>query len=106
MLVRRMRRSRKGAQPWCGCMLPVWRSTFSTAGFGDDGGTLITAGRLHALCAAIWLLPFRVSSHDVWDPAPALEGENPGACWWRLCPRRLRMRVGRAAFKKGWIPGQ
>jgi hypothetical protein len=32
---------------------------------------LITAGRLHASCAAIWLLLFRVSSHDVWDPAPA-----------------------------------
>jgi hypothetical protein len=31
---------------------------------------LITAGRLQVLCAAIWLLPFRVSSHDVWDPAP------------------------------------
>jgi hypothetical protein len=40
---------------------------------------LITVGRLHASCAAIWLLLFRVRSHDVWDPAPASEGENPGA---------------------------
>jgi hypothetical protein len=31
----------------------------------------VTAGRLHASCAVIWLLPFWVSSHDVWDPAPA-----------------------------------
>jgi hypothetical protein len=34
---------------------------------------LVTAGRLYASCAAIWLLPFRVSSHDVWDPALASE---------------------------------
>jgi hypothetical protein len=31
---------------------------------------LITAGRLHASCAAIWLLLFRVSPLDVWDPPP------------------------------------
>jgi hypothetical protein len=65
---------------------------------------LITAGRLHASCAAIWLLPFRVSSHDVWDPAPASEGENPGMRRWRLCPWRLGVRVRRSAFKKGSIP--
>jgi hypothetical protein len=40
---------------------------------------LITAGRLQAPCAAIWLLPFRASSHDMWDPAPASRGENPRA---------------------------
>jgi hypothetical protein len=76
----------KGAQPRCSCMLPAWRSTFSTAGFGEDGRMLITAGRLHASCAAIWLLPFRVSSHDVWGPAPVSEGGNPGTRRWRLCP--------------------
>jgi hypothetical protein len=47
---------------------------------------------------------FRVSSHDVWDPAPVSEGENPGARRWRLCPRRLGVRVRRSAFKKGPIP--
>jgi hypothetical protein len=94
----------KGAQPRCGCMLPAWWSTFSTAGFGEDGGTLITVGRLHASCAAIWLLPFRVSPHDVWDPAPASEGENPGTRQWRLCPRHLGVEVKRSAFKKGSIP--
>jgi hypothetical protein len=31
---------------------------------------LITAGRLHAPRVAVWLLPFRVSLHDVWVPAP------------------------------------
>jgi hypothetical protein len=67
-------------------MSSAWRSALSSAGFGEDGGTLITAGRLHASRAAIWLLPFRVSPHDVWDPAPASEGENPRTHRWRLCP--------------------
>jgi hypothetical protein len=31
---------------------------------------LIIVGRLHAPRAAVWLLPFRVSLHDVWDLAP------------------------------------
>jgi hypothetical protein len=62
------------------------RSALPTAGFGVDGGMLITVGRLHASCAAIWLLPFRVSSHDTWDPAPASAGENPGARRWSPCP--------------------
>jgi hypothetical protein len=35
---------------------------------------LVTAGRLHAPRAAIWLLSFRVSLHDVWDPAPCRRG--------------------------------
>jgi hypothetical protein len=65
-----MRRSRKGAQPWCGCMLLAWRSALSTIGFGEDEGVLITAGRLHASCVAVWLLAFQVSSYDVWDSAP------------------------------------
>jgi hypothetical protein len=58
-------------------MLPARRSALSTAGFGVDGGMVITAGRFHASCAAIWLLPFRVSPHDVWDPVshPVLEGK-------------------------------
>jgi hypothetical protein len=29
-------------------MLPAWRHALSSAGFGEDEGTLITAGRLHA----------------------------------------------------------
>jgi hypothetical protein len=86
MLVRWMQQGRKGAQARCDYMLPARRSALSTAGFGVDGGMLITAGRLHASCAAIWLLLFRVSPHDVWDPAPASEGENPKTRRWRLCP--------------------
>jgi hypothetical protein len=66
----RMRRSRRGAPPRCGCTPPAWRSALSSAGFGEDGGVLITAGRLHAPRVAVWLLPFWVSLHDVWDPAP------------------------------------
>jgi hypothetical protein len=56
MLDRRMRRSRKGAQPWCGCMLLAWWSALSTAGFSEDGRMLITAGRLHASRAVVCLL--------------------------------------------------
>jgi hypothetical protein len=41
-----------------------------TAGFGEDGGVLVTVGRLHVSRAVVRLLPFRVSLHDVWDPAP------------------------------------
>jgi hypothetical protein len=58
-----MRRSRKGAQSWCGCMLLAWRSALSTVGFGEDEGVLITAGRLHASRAAVCLL--RVSGQLV-----------------------------------------
>jgi hypothetical protein len=100
MLVHRIRRSRKGAQPWCGCTPPAWRSALSPVGFGEDGGTLITAGRLPALRAAVWLLPFLVSPHDMWDLAPAPEGSSS----METLPVTLGMRVGRAAFKKGSIP--
>jgi hypothetical protein len=55
-------------------------------GFGEDGGMLITAGRLHASRAAIWLLLFWVSLYDMWDLAPVSEGENLGARRWRLFP--------------------
>jgi hypothetical protein len=37
---------------------------------------LVTAGRLHAPRAAVWLLPFRVSLHDVWDPDPCRRGRT------------------------------
>jgi hypothetical protein len=37
-------------------VLPAWRSALSTAGFSEDGGMLITAGRLHASRAAVCLL--------------------------------------------------
>jgi hypothetical protein len=40
------RRSRKGAPPWCGCMLPAWRLALSPAGLGESGETLVTAGQL------------------------------------------------------------
>jgi hypothetical protein len=49
-------------------MPPTWRSALLTAGFGEDGGVLVTTGRLDAPRAVVWLLPFRVSLHDVWDP--------------------------------------
>jgi hypothetical protein len=41
------------------------------AGLGEGGEMLVTAGRLHAPRAVIWLLLLWVSLHDAWDPAPA-----------------------------------
>jgi hypothetical protein len=41
-------------------MLPAWRFALPSAGFSEDEGTLITAGRFYALRAAFGLL--RVSS--------------------------------------------
>jgi hypothetical protein len=37
---------------------------------------LVTAGRLHAPRAAVWLHLFRASLHDVWDPAPVSWGRT------------------------------
>jgi hypothetical protein len=37
---------------------------------------LVTAGRSHAPRVAIWLLPFRVSMHDVWDLALCRRGRT------------------------------
>jgi hypothetical protein len=39
---------------------------------------LVTAGRLHAPRAAVWLLLFWASLHDVWDPAPCHRGRTLG----------------------------
>jgi hypothetical protein len=64
------RRSRKGAPLWCSCMPPAWWSALSPVGLGEDGGVLVTAGRLDAPCVAVWLLLSWASSHDAWDPAP------------------------------------
>jgi hypothetical protein len=41
----------------------------SPVGLGKSGGSLVTAGWLHAPRAAVWLL-----LHDMRDPAPALQG--------------------------------
>jgi hypothetical protein len=50
------------------CMAVV----LSPAGLAESGGTLVTAGRLHAPRVAVWLLLPWASLHDAWDPAPAL----------------------------------
>jgi hypothetical protein len=54
----------------CSCMPPAWRSALSPAGLGEDGGVLVTAGRLHDPRVAVWLLLSQASLHVVWDPAP------------------------------------
>jgi hypothetical protein len=66
-------------------MLPTWQLALSSVGFGEDEGTLITAGRLHA-CGSLPPSRFGSASHDVWDLAPVSQGGNPGARRVRLCP--------------------
>jgi hypothetical protein len=65
-----MRRSRKDAPPWCGCMLPTWRPALSPAGLGESGGMLVTAGQLRAPRAAVCLILPLAGLHDAWDLAP------------------------------------
>jgi hypothetical protein len=63
--------SRRSAPTWLGCMPPAWLPALSPTGLGESGGMLVTAGRLHAPCVAVWLLLPWASLHDAWDPAPA-----------------------------------
>jgi hypothetical protein len=86
------------------CMPPAWLPALSPVGLGQSGGPLVTAGRLHAPRTAVWLLLLWASLHDAWDPAPAPQGEDLGACWRRLSPRRLGTQVGRVAFKRRVTP--
>jgi hypothetical protein len=37
---------------------------------------LVTTGRLHAPRAAVWLLLFRASLHDVWDQPSCRRGRT------------------------------
>jgi hypothetical protein len=63
--------SRRSAPTWRGCMPPAWLPALSPAGLGESGGMLVTAGRLHAPRAAVWLLLTWASLHDAWGLAPA-----------------------------------
>jgi hypothetical protein len=63
--------SRRGTPTWRGCMPIAWLSTLSPVDLGESGGMLVTAGQLHALRAAVWLLLPWTSLHDAWGPAPA-----------------------------------
>jgi hypothetical protein len=83
---------------------PAWLPALSPVGLGKSGGSLVTAGRLHAPRAAVWLLLLWASLHDAWDPASVPQGEDLGACWRRLSPRRLGTQAGRVAFKRRVTP--
>jgi hypothetical protein len=61
----------EGRAHYRGCMPPAWLPALSPAGLGESGGMLVTAGRLHAPRAVVWLLLLWASLHDAWDPAPA-----------------------------------
>jgi hypothetical protein len=86
------------------CMPPAWLPVLSPVGLGKSGGPLVTARRLHAPRAAVWLLLLWASLHDAWDLAPAPQGEDLGACWRRLRSRWLGTQVGRVAFKMRVTP--
>jgi hypothetical protein len=58
-------------------------------GLGKSGGSLVTAGRLGAPRAAVWLLLPQVGLHDMRDPAPAPQG-------------RALERVGEDSARDGW----
>ena len=47
---------RRSVSTWRGCMPPAWLPTLSPAGLGKSGGSLVTARRLYAPRAAVWLL--------------------------------------------------
>jgi hypothetical protein len=61
----------------------------SPVGLGKSGGSLVTAGRLRAPRAAVWLLLLRAGLHDMRDPAPAPQG-------------RALERVGEDSARDGW----
>jgi hypothetical protein len=65
----------------CPPLLPV--------GLGKSGGSLVTAGRLRAPCAAVGLLLLGAGLHDMRDPAPAPQG-------------RALERVGENSARDGW----
>jgi hypothetical protein len=51
-------------------MLLAWRLALSSAGFGEDEGTLVTAGQLHALRAVVCLLRVSGQSSRRVGPSP------------------------------------
>jgi hypothetical protein len=61
----------------------------SLVGLGESGGSLVTAERLSAPRAAVWLLLLRVGLHGMRDPAPAPQG-------------RALERVGEDSARDGW----
>jgi hypothetical protein len=74
-------------------MPPALWSALSTAGFGEDGGVLITAGRLHAPRAAVCLL--RVSGQPTRrvGPSPRVAGWEP----WSTSVETLPVTLGDAS---------
>jgi hypothetical protein len=61
----------------------------SPVGLGEGGGSLVTAGRLRAPRAAVWLLLLGAGLHDMRGPAPAPQG-------------RALERVGEGSTRDGW----
>jgi hypothetical protein len=64
-------------------------SPLSPVGLGKSGGSLVTAGRLRAPRAAVWLLLLGAGLHDMRDPAPAPQG-------------RALERVGEDSARDSW----
>jgi hypothetical protein len=58
-------------------MLPAWRLALSSAGSGEDEGTLITVGRFHAFHAAVCLLRVSGQLARRVGPNPRVVGGEP-----------------------------
>jgi hypothetical protein len=74
-------------------VLPAWRFGVSTAGFGEDGGMLITAGRLHASRAAVCLLCVSGQLACRVGPSPCVVGWEP----WSTSVETLLVTLGGAS---------
>jgi hypothetical protein len=98
--------SQRAAPTWHGCMPPAWLSALSPAGLGESEGVLVTTGWLHAPRARGGFFCSRLACMTCGTQPPRRGGggENLGACWRRLGPRRLGAQVGRVAFKRGATP--
>jgi hypothetical protein len=67
-------RSRRSASTLRGCMPPAWLPAPPARWSGQKWGSLVTAGRLCAPRAAVWLLLLGAGLHDMRDPAPESQG--------------------------------
>jgi hypothetical protein len=71
-------------------MLPAWGLAPSSAGSGEDEGTLITAGRFHAFRAAVCLLRVLGQLTRRVGPNPRVVGGEPWSTSVETLPATLR----------------
>jgi hypothetical protein len=71
-------------------MLPAWRLALSSAGSGEDEGTLVTAGQLRALRVAVRLLHVSGQLARRVGPNPRVVGGEPWSTSVETLPVTLR----------------